>query len=77
MDRVSLLEFRNNAEAIVHRVARGRRLVLTYRNRPMIRLEPLEPTPDSEGDPFYELARLPTGRGPALSNEEIDKIIYR
>ena len=77
VERVSLLEFRKHAEAIVRRVARGRRLVLTYRNRPMIRLEPLDSAPHGEGDPFYDLARLPSRRGEALSNEEIDKIVYR
>lgn len=77
MERISLLEFRKNAAAVVQRVARGRRLLLTYRNRPMIRLEPLEAAASSAGDPFYDLARLPVGRGKALTNEEIDAILYR
>lgn len=76
MEQISLLEFRKNAESIVQKVARGRRLILTYRNRPMIRLEPIEPTAEVNGDPFYDLARRPARRGKALSNEDIDQIVY-
>jgi len=41
MKTVSMLDFRQGADAIIERVRRGERLVLTYRGKPAIRLEPI------------------------------------
>ena len=73
---VSMLELRQRAGEIVAQVRRGEKLVLTYRGRPAIRLEPLRPESASADDPFYRLADLAGAGGKSLSNEEIDKIVY-
>ena len=75
MEHVSMLEFRRDAEAIIRKVQQGKRLCLTYRGKPVMRLEPLrdqEPGPD---DPFYSLTELAVA-GEPITNEEIDKILY-
>lgn len=76
METVSVLEFRRDAEAIIRKVRRGKRLVMTYRGKPVLRLEPIEASAPSPDDPFYRLARLATADGRALTNEEIDQIVY-
>ena len=73
---ITMLDLRRRAEAIVRAVQRGQRMVLTYRGRPVLRLEPVEPEPTSEDDAFYSLADLADRRGNALTNEQIDKILY-
>jgi len=76
MERVSLLEFRHNAEKVIHKVQRGQRLVLTYRGKPVLRLEPIVPRSVRSDDPFYSLPDVAVPGGRALSNEEIDEIVY-
>jgi antitoxin (DNA-binding transcriptional repressor) of toxin-antitoxin stability system len=75
MREISMLEFRKNAEAIIAQIRRGERMVLTYRGRPVVRLEPVEGdvSPD---DPFYSLNELAVSKGRSLSNEQIDRIVY-
>ena len=76
MEQVSVLEFRQRAEAIIRRVQQGQRLILTYRGKPVMRLEPIPEQPVRADDPFYGLGRIAVAEGEALSNEEIDKIVY-
>lgn len=71
-----MVEFRHRAAEILEAVRRGRRMVLTYRGRPVIRLEPISDEAPAEDDPFYRLADLADPRGAALTNEEIDETIY-
>jgi prevent-host-death family protein len=73
---VSMLELRRRVEAIVRDVQAGRAVVLTYRGRPVIRLEPLAPATVAAGDPFYSLADLAQRRGASLRNRQIDAILY-
>lgn len=73
---VSMVEFRHRAAEILGEVRRGRRMVLTYRGRPVIRLEPVTEEAPPEEDPFYRLADVAERRGVGLTNEEIDETIY-
>ena len=45
MEKVSLLQFRHDAKAIIRQVAQGKRLILTYRGKPVMRLEPITDRP--------------------------------
>ena len=76
MATVSMVELRRDAEAILQRVDRGERLVLTYRGRPAARLEPFTQSEPPADDPIYRLAEISTDRGDSLSNEEMDAIVY-
>lgn len=72
---VTMLEFRERAEEIVRSVEKGQRMVLTYRGKAVMRLEPPEPKLDTS-DAFYLLSELAETRGESLSNAEIDAIVY-
>ena len=71
-----MLEFRQNSEAILHRLRQGERLVLTYRGRPVARLEPLRDALPDPDDPAYRLFEHADPRGESLTNREIDDIVY-
>lgn len=79
MKIVTMLEFRQDAAAVLRRVARGERLVLSHRGKPAARLEPLEPAVrgDMENDPFLNVRRRavasPKGR---TRHADIDRILY-
>jgi antitoxin (DNA-binding transcriptional repressor) of toxin-antitoxin stability system len=76
MKTVTMLNLRRQADAIVRQVAQGERMVLTYRGKPMIRLEPYnESTPGPE-DPFYALGEAAAADGQTLTNADMDRIIY-
>lgn len=74
MNEITMLELRNNAEEVVRRVRAGQRLVLTYRGKPAMRLEPID-DPVQDDDPFYRLADLAED-GESLTNQRIDEILY-
>ena len=76
METVSMLEFRRDAEAIIRKAQQGKRMVLTYRGKPVMRLEPIVAEEVSEDDPFYTLDELAVAAGKSLSNKQMDKIIY-
>ncbi len=77
MTSVAMLEFRRNAGGILKRVMRGERMVLTYRGRPAIRLEPAEPAESPQrDDPFYRLAGLAGAGGGDADNTAIDEAVY-
>jgi prevent-host-death family protein len=71
-----MLEFRKNAERVLKDVRSGQSLVLTYRGRPVARLEPIRPQQGPVDDPIYRLAELADREGEPLSNLEIDEIVY-
>ena len=60
----------------IRKVGQGKRMILTYRGKPVMRLEPIIDRPVGPDDPFYSLAQLATAKGRALTNEEIDQIVY-
>ena len=74
-----MLEFRQNAEGVLRRVARGERLLLSHRGKPAARLEPLGATAtrDPAQDPFLNIARRarpsPLGK---TAHSDIDQILY-
>ncbi len=76
MNEVSMLEFRHNAERIIARVGRGERMILTYRGKPVVRLEPICDEPGQPTDPFYALDTLADAKGQSLTNRRMDDIIY-
>jgi antitoxin (DNA-binding transcriptional repressor) of toxin-antitoxin stability system len=77
MEMVSVLEFRRDAVAVIRKVEQGKRLVMTYRGKAVMRLEPIRAQNPAADDPFYKLADLAAADGSGLSNEEIDQIVYR
>jgi antitoxin (DNA-binding transcriptional repressor) of toxin-antitoxin stability system len=73
---ISMLDLRQQAEKIVGDVSRGEALVLTYRGRPVIRLEPIRLETVDASDAFYQLAELADRKGRSLTNREMDAIVY-
>lgn len=76
MKEVTLLEFRRSAQRVLRRIQRGERVVLTYRGRPVARLEPIRTRSPSPDDPIYRLASLARKGGRTMSNREIDRVLY-
>ena len=76
MKTVSLLQFRRDAEGVLRQIQRGQRLLLTYRGKPVARLEPLANPEIPADDPLYSLPRGKASKKVLLSNEEIDKLVY-
>lgn len=79
MKTVTMLEFRQNAEGVLRRIAKGERLVLSHRGKPAARLEPLlaNGTVNPGTDLFLNIARRakasPKGK---TRHEDIDRLIY-
>ena len=76
MKTVSMLEFRNRAERIIAQVRKGQEMVLTYRGKPVLRLQPLREDEIAEDDPFYALDQQADAKGKSLTNRQMDKTIY-
>ena len=79
MKTVTMLEFRRNAEAVLRRIAKGERLLLSHRGKPAARLEPVA-APASAAlpdDPFLSIGRreTPSPKG-RTRHAEIDRILY-
>jgi prevent-host-death family protein len=79
MKVVTMLEFRQNAEGVLRRIAKGERLVLSHRGKPAARLEPIAaPTGvDLASDPFLNIRRraTPSPKG-KTKHRDIDRILY-
>ncbi len=79
MKTVTMLHFRKNASAVLRRIAKGERLVLSHRGKPAARLEPLVATPGRAwpDDPFLNIGERaspsPKGR---TKHAQIDRILY-
>ncbi len=76
MKTISVLEFRKNAKKIIQWVTQGQRLMMTYRGKPVARIEPIQDGLPDENDPFYLLPGYAIETGSDLSNEQIDRIVY-
>ena len=87
MKTITMLELRQNAEAVVQDLRRGLALTLTYRGQPLARLEPIRPSAEdiAVDDPLYRLAeqaglaktdeRL-AKENARLTNRDIDRALY-
>jgi len=75
MKTVTMLQLRQNALAVIRGAQRGQRFILTYRGRPMARIEPLAPAV-SPSDPIYRLAELADDTAGTLTNRDIDDALY-
>ena len=69
-------DLRAHAKQIVGQVRAGETIVLTYRGRPALRLEPICPGTVEADDPFYRLGELSQRRGASLTNRQIDDLVY-
>lgn len=76
MTAVTMLEIRKDPVKIIRQVQAGRRMVLTYRGKAVMRLEPIAVSSAPESDAFYRLGDLAVGGGKSLSNREMDEAIY-
>ena len=76
MPTVSMVQLRQDAEAVLRRVEQGEHLVLTYRGKPVARLSPYDSTTPPADDPFYRLTDPAVDGGETLTNEQIDEIIH-
>jgi prevent-host-death family protein len=70
-----MLEFRRNTEGVIRRLRDGQSVVLSYRGKPVARMEPIRSEAPGPGDPFYRLCELATERGERLTNADIDRIV--
>ncbi len=76
MKIISLLEFRRNSKKILEWARRGERMIMTYRRKPICRIEPIMEGVVEENDSFYSIDRLAQTKGGGLDNKQMDKIIY-
>jgi prevent-host-death family protein len=79
MKTVTMLEFRQDAEGVLRRVAKGERFVLSHRGKPAARIEPLiaSAPADATDDPFLNVARRakPSRKG-KTKHADLDQILY-
>jgi antitoxin (DNA-binding transcriptional repressor) of toxin-antitoxin stability system len=76
MKTITMLEFRKNAGKIIRWSQQGQRMTVTYRGKPVMKIEPIMPEKASIDDPFYDLGLVADNSGGSLSNEYMDKLIY-
>jgi len=75
-ESISTHQMRFEFERVLRAVKAGRSLTLTYRNKPLARIVPLnEELPIAEDDPIFRLDQLSEPIGP-LTNGEIDRLVY-
>ena len=79
MKTITMLEFRQHAQSILRRIAKGERFFLSHRGKRAARLEPLTTTPNNAAanDPFLSIgsraAASPKGK---TRHGDIDRIVY-
>lgn len=75
--KISTDELRFNFQKVLEAMSKGRGLILTYRNKPLARIEPILPEPSiaTEEDPFLLLANFAEPMG-SLTSREIDEELY-
>lgn len=84
MKEVTMLEFRQNAEAIIRKIQQGGGMLLTYRGKPVLKLEPVKlknKKVAKKNDSLLTICELgekliPPGPPSALTNQDIDKLVY-
>src|ERR1700690_4020662 len=73
---ITMLDLREKAEEVVKAVQKGRRMILTYRGRPVMRLQPILADAAEQDDAFYRLSEWGARCRQRLRNEESDAIVY-
>lgn len=76
MKTITMLEFRKNAGKIIRWSQKGQRMTVTYRGKPVMKIEPVMQKKAPADDPFYSLGLVADNSGGSLSNEDMDKLIY-
>lgn len=76
MKTVSMLEFRKSADVVLRQVSKGQTFLLTYRGKPVARLEPVKARTATADDPIYALGKFASDKLEPLSNDVIDRIVY-
>jgi antitoxin (DNA-binding transcriptional repressor) of toxin-antitoxin stability system len=76
MKTITMLEFRKNAGKIIRWSQQGQRMTVTYRGKPVMKIEPIDSENTPLDDPFYNLGLIAGNAGGSLSNDEMDKLIY-
>jgi antitoxin (DNA-binding transcriptional repressor) of toxin-antitoxin stability system len=76
MKRISMVELRQRADAVLKSVAQGQSFELTYRGKLVARLEPVVAPELTADDKFYKLADYASDTGESLTNQQIDEILY-
>jgi len=75
MKTITMLDLRQHAKQIVDRAQHGERMLLLYRGRPAMVLEPYREEKEQGDDPVFSLSSV-SGKGESLSNKEIDEVLY-
>jgi antitoxin (DNA-binding transcriptional repressor) of toxin-antitoxin stability system len=75
MKTVSMLEFRKSADAVLRQVTNGQSFILTYRGKPVARLEPVCKPSAGENDSIYSLDELASDKLEPVTNGDIDRVI--
>jgi len=79
MKTITMLEFRQNAQSVLRRIAKGERFFLSHRGKRAARLEPLTTTPNNaaSNDPFLTIGSraTPSPKG-KTRHADIDRIVY-
>ena len=76
MKTITMLEFRRNAGKIIRCSQKGQRMTITYRGKPVMKIEPIMSKKTSIDDPFYSLGLVADNSAGSLSNEDMDKVVY-
>lgn len=76
METITMLDLRKNSKQVVERVKRGERMVLSYRGKNAVVLEPYRAHEDQNAqDLLLKLPQL-AEKGSEMSNAEIDEVLY-
>ena len=79
MKTITMLEFRQNAQSILRRIAKGERFLLSHRGKRAARLEPLTTAPNDvlRTDPFLNIgSRATVSPKGKTRHADIDRIVY-
>jgi antitoxin (DNA-binding transcriptional repressor) of toxin-antitoxin stability system len=79
MKTITMLDFRQNAQSVLHRIAKGERFFLSHRGKRAARLEPLMTTRNNaaSSDPFLTIGSRATASPKGKTKHaNIDRIVY-
>ena len=79
MKTITMLDFRQNAQSVLRRIAKGERFFLSHRGKRAARLEPLATTRNDavSNDPFLTIGSRATASPKGKTKHaDIDRIVY-